>query len=354
MQLGTTNSLTVALLLAVSTVLGAPAVAGAQTLNEELSILLTTHPTIERARTDVDAAEEDVNIAYSEFLPDVNVIGDVGYEYTSRPLEARGDQSLSTDRETAFLSLSENVFDGYRKNNAYSSAKINERIADLSLNSTVQGILLQGVIAYHDVLRQTQLVELAVANEARIKEQLELEDERVRRGAGITVDVLFAKSRLQIAKERRVAFQGALRDANFRYVQVFNRPPQLASMEDPEPPVDLLPVSLEEAIAIANNENPELLASNSQVDVADKQREIAKSEYYPRVDLVGSAGIENNVDGIEGDRQEASVLLEFSWNIFSGFETESRGPRRRACRSYRRASDRCRGTTRRCPGRCGR
>ncbi|MEM7226901.1 MAG: TolC family outer membrane protein [Pseudomonadota bacterium] len=296
----------------------------AQTLNEELSVLLVTHPTIERARKDVDVAGEDVNIAHSEFLPDVDVVGDVGYEYTNRPLEAQGDQSLSTDRETAFLTVTENLFDGFRKNNALDSAKINERIADLSLTSTIQEILLQGVVAYHDVLRQSQLVELALANEERIREQLELEDERVRRGGGISVDVLFAKSRLQIAKERRVAFQGALRDANIRYVQVFNRPPQFGSMEYPEPPIDLLPLSLDEAIAIANNENPELLASNRQVDVADKQRDIAKSEYYPRVDLVGSAGVENNVDGIEGDRQEVSVLVEFSWNLFSGFETESR------------------------------
>ena len=39
-------------------------------------------------------------------------------------------------------------------------------------------------------------------NETNIQNQLNLEDERVQRGSGIAVDVLQAKSRLQLAKER--------------------------------------------------------------------------------------------------------------------------------------------------------
>ena len=53
-----------------------------------------------------------------------------------------------------------------------------------------------------NVLQQKRLIEMSRLNETNIQNQLNLEDERVQRGSGIAVDVLQAKSRLQLAKER--------------------------------------------------------------------------------------------------------------------------------------------------------
>ena len=296
----------------------------AQSLEEELSYLLATHPTIETARSEVVAAEEDVNIAFSGFLPDVTVFGDAGYERTDEPNAGTSENPLDTDREVAGVIVTENLFDGFRTHGSLDAAKLNQGIAELALDATIQDILLDGVIAYHELLRQTRIVELAAGNEERIKTVLELEDARVRRGGGITVDVLFAKSRLQIAVEQRVTFEGALRNARIRYAQVFGRPADIDKMTDPVPPLDLLPQSIEDATAIALSNNPEVIASSQQVDVADEQRVIARSDYYPSIDLVGAANVENNVDGIKGKRQELSAGVEFSWDIFSGFETNAR------------------------------
>lgn len=69
------------------------------------------------------------------------------------------------------------------------------------------------------------MVELSRETEATIQRQLKLEDERVQRGSGVAVDVLQAKSRLQISKERRVNFEGALADAVSRYMQTYGQLP---------------------------------------------------------------------------------------------------------------------------------
>ncbi len=310
-----------ALLLALF--LGANSAWG-QSLEQELSRLLAMHPTIEAARNDLAASAKGVDVAFSEFLPSVNLTGDGGYEHTNRPNAGTAENPLSIDREKGTVTLTETLFEGFRRTSNYDASKLNRDISEISLDATVQDLLLQGITTYHEVLRQTRLVQLAQANEAKIKLQLDLEDERVSRGAGISVDVLFAKARLQTAKERRVAFQGALRDANTRYIQLFNRAPVVAQMVDPVPPADLLPSGLEEAINIGLNENPDLRAGNRRVELADKQRTIARSDYYPRVDLVGAANWENNVDGIKDIRRDQSVVLQFTWEIFSGFETRAR------------------------------
>ena len=117
-------------------------------------------------------------------------------------------------------------------------------------------MLCDGINAYIEVLRQHQLLGLARNSERTIMRQLNLEDERVQRGSGIAVDVLQAKSRLQLAKERRVGFEGALADATSRYIQVFAHPPGIATMREPAPPMEVLPDDLESAVQMARQQNP--------------------------------------------------------------------------------------------------
>ncbi|MFO1113194.1 MAG: TolC family protein [Rhodospirillales bacterium] len=118
------------------------------------------------------------------------------------------------------------------------SARLTLEAAEFTLQGVRQNVLFDGIDAYLEVLRQSRLVALGHESERTIMRQLHLEDERVQRGAGIAVDVLQAKSRLQVAKERRIGFEGGLADANTRYIEVFNHPPQPSRMVEPPAPTD--------------------------------------------------------------------------------------------------------------------
>lgn len=300
------------------------ATAKAQTLEEELSLLLGDHPLILAGEKDVEGADAGIDAAFSDYLPDVLIRADTGYEHTNSPARrASSEGSLDAHRRQATATLTEKLFDGFGREANLDIAELNRTIAETGLEGTVQDLLLAGASAYHDLLRQGRLVELGRQNEERIKTQLRLEDERVKRGSGIEVDVLFAKTRLQIAKERRVAFQGALRDAVARYVQVFGRPPNQATMVEPVAPAGLLPADLEAALALAMDENPDVREGQQRVDVAGEERTVASSDFYPTVELVARANVEEDVDGTEGYRDDFAVLVQLTWEIFSGFETKA-------------------------------
>ncbi len=297
----------------------------AQTLEDELATLLDDHPEIQAARNRLLTATGAVDEAFSRFLPQVDLSGDTGYEYTDSPaLRSVNDSPLSTSRDLATLDVTQNLFDGFDRSANLDAANLGRQSTELALEATTQRILLEGVVAYHNVLRQTRLVELARANEATIGRQLNLEDERVRRGGGITVDVLLAKTRLQIAKEQRVAFQGQLVEAQTDYNEVFDRAPRITEMVEPIPPVALLPPSVTDAVDIALKENPDVIGSERDVDVADRQRTVARSGYFPRIDLVGRASWEDDVEGVRDIRREASLLVRLTWNLFSGWATRAR------------------------------
>ncbi|MSO54064.1 MAG: hypothetical protein EXQ90_02885 [Rhodospirillales bacterium] len=177
--------------------------------------------------------------------------------------------------------------------------------------------------AYVNVLRQRRLVDLARSNEETIQIQLNLEDERVQRGSGIAVDVLQAKSRLQISKERRVNFEGALQDSVSTYAQGYNHAPELEEMQDPVPPVELLPSQVEEAIDIALDENPAINNGDTTIEVQSEKRRTAMAEYYPKLDVVGKANYEKNRNAVLGTRRDYSVILQATWDLFTGFSTQA-------------------------------
>lgn len=298
--------------------------ARANPLNKELYGLLSSHPDILAAEKGLGSSQEEINKANAGYLPTLSVTGDSGYQIFDSPSRrSTHNEPFSRGRETASATLTQNLFNGYATTSDVRIAKLNAEVAGLSLEGTRQNTLLEGTRAYLAVLRQRRLIELSVSNTENIQIQLNLEDERVQRGAGIAVDVLQAKSRLQIARERLVTFQGALEDAISRYVQVFDHAPNMDTIGDPAAPILLIPPDLETAIETARSTNPAVINSDTTIAVRQEQKDRVRSEYYPSIDLVGSWNMDKHVDGTIGVKREYQVLLQASWDLFTGFTTRA-------------------------------
>ena len=185
-----------------------PGLASAQSFEAEAKRLLESQPQINAADDNVSAADEAIGRSFADYLPALPVFADYGYQETDSPAlrAARNGRELHMPREKFTATLTQNVFDGFRTTGGYRTSQHNLDIASITLDSTVQTVLFEGVSTYLNVLRNNTLLGFSKRNEGTIREQLKLEDERVSRGAGIAVDVLQSKSRLQISKERRVAF----------------------------------------------------------------------------------------------------------------------------------------------------
>ena len=300
----------------------------ADSLEEELATLLIDHPQIKAGQKTVEARRQEISKSWAGYFPTLSSNGTIGPQYVDSPgertrLQDQDHKVWSRTGITAGVTATQNLFNGYNTASLVKTARLTKEIAELTLKGTRQNILFEGTSAYIDVLRQMRLIDLARNNEMTIQRQLNLEDERVRRGSGIAVDVLQAKSRLQLAKERRVNFEGALEDSVSRYFQVYGHAPNLETITDPVPPVEMIPSELERAIDIALVENPALDNSNATVEVARERRTLVKSEYFPSFDLVGSWNFEKNNNAVVGVRRDYSVAVQSSWDLFTGFSTSA-------------------------------
>lgn len=298
--------------------------AAAEPVGDELRQLLEDHPQITASRKSVSASEEQVNQAFGGYLPKVNLTGDTGYEYVDNPSRREYyDDAYGRGRQTAGVVATQVLYDGGLTASNHAMAKRQKDLAVSQSSATTQAVTLEGLTAYINVLRQRELIELSRQNEENIKRQLNLENERVQRGSGIAVDVLQAKSRLQISKERRVTVEGAMKDAFSRYEQVFGHLPSPETMTLPQPPLNLLPRSLDEALKVALAENPSMAAAEAQKEVASEQRDAASAAYLPTVNLEAAANFEDNKNTVVGERRDYSVLVKANWNVFNGFATRA-------------------------------
>lgn len=295
----------------------------ANPIEKELKYLLDSHPKIRIAEKTLESRRASIKEAKAMYYPTVDVLAEAGPEVIATPTtrgSGEGDPNRSP-LKTANITVTQNIFDGFLTDSQVRTANINREIAAISLEGTRQTTLFDGIVAYINVLRQRRLMEMAQENERTILRQLNLEDERVRRGSGVNVDVLQAKSRLQIAKERRVSYEGALANAISTYEQVYGHVPILATMIDPAPPAEVIPSSLDRATEIALMENPALLSGASTMEMTREKRTETLSQLYPIVDLSAAANYEKGAGTVNGTRRDYNAKLSASWALFSGGST---------------------------------
>ncbi|MDP6573384.1 MAG: TolC family protein [Rhodospirillales bacterium] len=295
-----------------------------RSLEKELAGLLLDHPQINASQKAVETSRAQIKQALAEFLPRVGMSSSIGPEITDGPSQRNRGLDRGAIAQTGIstsVTVTQGLFSGYSTASLVRTARLNKWLSLMTLDGTRQGVLLEGINSYINVLRQKRLIELARLNETNIQNQLNLEDERVQRGSGIAVDILQAKSRLQLAKERRINFEGGLKDAVSTYIQVFDHPPGLSEMLDPIPPVGILPTSVEEALETALKNNPALGSASATSEVARERRRSVMAQYFPTVDLVTTWTYEKNKAAVIGTSREYSMLLQVNWDLFTGLST---------------------------------
>ena len=297
----------------------------AQTIEQMLSTLTLNHPQVRSAIKSVASSKQEIKKAASGFLPTVNIASDFGPETIDSPTtrSANDGKKWQRSKQTTTLTVTQNLFQGFEDTAATRTARLNKLISETTLKKTSQDIMMAGASVFIDVLRQTQLLELATQNEETIQIQLNLEDERVQTGSGIAIDLLQAKSRLQLAKERRVRFEGDMKNSITRYIQVFNEAPDIEKIIEPMPTADLIPNSLEAATRIALSENPQIRNKDQQIAVARERKRSARSDLFPSLDFVSKFNYEKHNNGTIGTRRDASFLLQANWNLFTGLTSRA-------------------------------
>jgi outer membrane protein len=288
-----------------------PLAAQAETLREALESAYANNPNIMSALLSVKMSAEDIALRKAGKLPQISLDGRVGGGFAT----TMGTTVTSRDWQLG-VSYRQNLFDNFQTESQIEQARAFTELSRYALRNEEQNVLLSVATAYMNVLRDTQLVQLRGDNVAFFEAQVGSAQDRLRLGEGTRIEVSQAEARLAQAVASYQAAIASLQTSRASYERWVGHPPRNLSAEFRFG--DLIPASVDAAIAQAEAQNPAILTARASIRAAQAGSDAAKAAFGPTLNLIGSLcgiGCFPNVDqgGMTG-----SVTLQLSVPLYSG------------------------------------
>jgi TolC family type I secretion outer membrane protein len=290
--------------------LGAAVPAWAQSLTDVLATTYSTNPELMAGRAELRATNELVPQALSGWRPTIAGTASIGRTWIDSEVG-----SDATNPRTVGLSLSQPVYRGGRTVSATREAENLVLAQRARLVGVEQEVLLDAAAAYMDVVRDAAVLELNVNNQQVLTRQLEAAQDRFEVGEITRTDVAQSEARLAGANAGRIAAEGDLTESRARFVQVVGEAP--GTLETP-PILATLPGSLEEAIEVAVNANPNVVAADYVERAARDGVDVVFGELLPSIALQGDVEYGEEQSTFADDRTTATVEAQVGAALSGG------------------------------------
>src|SRR5690606_34872468 len=238
-----------------------PGVASSETLNEALEAAYRNNPTITAQRASVRIADENVPLARAAGLPTLE--GSVTYQENLLKGEpAAGGFFSDPDRQlVGSLNATLPLITFGAVKNSIAAAESRVQASRMGLRSTEAELFTAVVGAYMDVLRDEAVVQLNQRNGEVMRFTLRETMERQNAGNRGPTDVAQAESRVALADSQLETAQARLISSREAYIRLVGHPP--GELIQP-PPLPQMPTGPQEAVVMAMESNPRLLAAQAE------------------------------------------------------------------------------------------
>lgn len=273
----------------------------ALSLQEALEAAYSANPALKAAREQLKATDEGVSQAVSEFRPNASI----DYSRGRQSISFAGAPEAYSDKETRQLTVEQPIFDGMGSVARYRAAKLRVAAGREQLDAQTQDILLRAVTAYMDVLRDKAVLELSKNNVGVLNKQLDASEDRFDVGEVTRTDVAQSKARVSRAVSEEAQADGEMASSVATFQRIVGQSPQALEEQKVIPE---LPGTLEAALGVAQEHNPNLQSADYTKAALDKQVDANKSSILPSVALQGYIRREEGAGVTGGNDYDNDVL----------------------------------------------
>ena len=245
------------------------------------------------------------------------------YGYTRYDAETTtgGFTAVPKEEYTFVTSFSQPIFSGFSILRQYDIAKLGLDRAQIKEQLKRQDIILDAKNAYFKLLQNQKLYDIAQKTVVQINAQKEVADNFYQVGMTPLNDLLQAQVELANAKQELIVarnnFENAESDFNTLLRRPISTPVVLKDVLDYSP----FEETLEYCLAEAEKNRFEITVADMEVEIAQKELDLTKKDYYPSVDLQGNYfryGTQWDVDGGTGiyDPDGWSIQAVAKWNFW--------------------------------------
>jgi len=318
-------------------------------LDECLAFALKNNSQLRNAERQVNLAGANVLGSWSGILPQINanfssaryIQGDITLlrdvpvardprdttRFLYRQLEVT-QPGFTRSSHNAGVTLSQNLYDGGQWWNRIKQANASEEAARFSYRAAKQNTIATVKQRYLELLKALKLQQVYEEAVKSSEEQLKRTQSMYEVGSVAQVDVYKAQVNLGQNQVNLITQRNAVAVARANLNAVLgldpNAPIDIQEISEELEPLDL---SFEEAVANAEENNPELRGYELQMRSAELGMKVAKGAYLPSLGFSVSYSrfntVFNRVYGGLDKNYSVNLGVQLSYNLFNGFQTQA-------------------------------
>ena len=273
------------------------------TLVESAQAVLTVHPDILAKKAARESKNHAIEGAQAPYFPKFDMEVKGGYDYTHQKFKNNQLSSAvrgvhTSDHYETTLKLNQMLFDGFETEALVDQAEAEAKEAHMNFQETKEKMLLEAVLKYIDVRRFDRLIKLSQDNNHVHQEMVEKIQESINSGNRTLSDLQNAKAHLYdtIAQEKNVLLQKDI--AVSQFIEI------------------MLPATLEEAIAIAQERSPSYLRAQATLKLAKSIVETTKKRDATKINFELNATRRLNAFGKSGAENSLTALAKIKFNLY--------------------------------------
>jgi adhesin transport system outer membrane protein len=311
------RTLTAAVTLLSLGVFGAASADEPLSLTDAAQLALTTNPEIMQAIQNREAIAFEQRQARGLFYPRVWAEASAGL----RQLDNRSRRIVGLDDHTLYpmefaLYGEYTIFDSFGRQGELERQAGRLDGASSRVAERAEYIALEVSREYINYGLQERIVELARQNVAFHRDIVDRLDRGEVGGVISGADVNQARERYAAAQRRLTEAERERTRSVISFRRLVGMP--VTSYMSPEAYLEDLPGSLEDAIGMARDNNPELDIAEAAIAAAEGLVRTARSEYLPTLSLEGRARTGEDLDAIDGETNDVQVRVVARWELYNG------------------------------------
>jgi len=294
------------------------------TLQETIENAIKVNLFLKSSMEETKAAIATKKVQQTHFLPTFNA----SYQYLRRDevSSAGGVPTSAKDEYTFTSTITQPIFAGFSILNQYKIACLGLDISRINEKLYRQDIIFESKKRYFELLKTQKLLKIAEETVNQITAQKNVAENFYNVGMTPLNDFLQAQVELANAKQELIVAKNNLDNAEADFNILLRRPINALVKI-----VDILDYSpfehdINYCFDMAEKNRLEIIISDLEIEVAEKELALAKKDYFPSINLEGtyfSIGNDWDVDGGNGisDPEGWNIAAVASWNFWEWGKT---------------------------------
>ncbi|MDB3946843.1 TolC family outer membrane protein [Candidatus Pelagibacter sp.] len=296
----------------------------AVTLYDALNQTYQNNIQLNAERENVKVSEEDINISKADYKPTIKLSGSKSIENTNKLTnQSGGDASINdVNPFTTSIKLEQTILD-YGRTLVVEKNITSLDLAKAKLIKKEQEVLHSAIDAYSNLILAREKLNINRKNLNLLRRQVENDKIRLDRGRITITDLAQSESSFAGAQAQFTQAKSDLLIAKLIYENIIGKISNPNQLQKKTKSIVKIPNSLNEAINLSKQNNPDIKIAKFDLEQSRKDVEISKSDLKPTASLSLERSYSDDLSSTVDQREKDVLKATVSWPFYTGGKTQS-------------------------------